>query len=205
MTTHAPSPVAAAPTDLLIGGDWRRGADDRRFDVLDPADGCAIASVAAATAADGLAAVDAAAAAGPGWAARPPRERAEHLRRAFDLMTARREEIAALIVSEMGKPLAEARVEADYAAEFLRWFSEEAVRADGAYGPAPGGAHRILVLRQPVGVAVLLTARQFPGPMATRKIAPALAAGCTVVLKPAAETPLTALAVARILDEAGVP
>src|ERR671935_291795 len=205
MTTHPASALAAAPTELLIGGDWRPGADDRRFDVLGPADGCVIASVAAATAADGLAAVDAAAAAGPAWAARPPRERAEHLRRAFDLMTARREEIAALIVSEMGKPLAEARVEADYAAEFLRWFSEEAVRADGAYGPAPGGGHRILVLQQPVGVAVLVTPWNFPAAMATRKIGPALAAGCTVVLKPASETPLSALAVADLLEQAGAP
>jgi succinate-semialdehyde dehydrogenase / glutarate-semialdehyde dehydrogenase len=205
MTAHAPSPLAGAPTDLFVGGDWRPGADARRFDVLDPADGSVIASVAAATAADGLAAVDAAAAAGPDWAARPPRERAEHLRRAFDLMTARREEIAALIVSEMGKPLAEARVEADYAAEFLRWFSEEAVRADGAYGPAPSGAHRILVLQQPVGVAVLVTPWNFPAAMATRKIGPALAAGCTVVLKPAEETPLTTLAIAAILEAAGVP
>jgi succinate-semialdehyde dehydrogenase/glutarate-semialdehyde dehydrogenase len=205
MTINAPSALSAAPTDLFIGGSWQAAAEGRRFDVVDPANGSAIASVAAATAADGLAAVDAAAVAGPDWAARPPRERAEHLRRAFDLMTARRDQIAALIVSEMGKPLTEAYVEADYAAEFLRWFSEEAVRANGTYGPAPGGANRILVLQQPVGVAVLVTPWNFPAAMATRKIAPALAAGCTVVLKPAEETPLTALAIAAVLEEAGVP
>jgi succinate-semialdehyde dehydrogenase/glutarate-semialdehyde dehydrogenase len=208
MTTHAPAAGSAppsAPTELLIGGTWRAGGDGGRFAVLDPADGSVIASVAAATPDDARAAVDAAATAGPGWAATPPRERAEVLRRAFDLMSAAAEELAGLIVAEMGKPLAEARVEAAYAAEFLRWFSEEAVRADGAYGPAPNGAHRILVLQQPIGVAVLVTPWNFPAAMATRKIGPALAAGCTVVLKPAEETPLTALRIAGILEEAGVP
>ncbi len=191
--------------EVLVGGAWRPGAGERRFDVLDPADGSVIASVAAATEADGLAAVEAAHAAGPEWAARAPRERAEILRRAFDLMTARLDEVAELIVREMGKPLAEARGEAAYAAEFLRWFSEEAVRANGDYAIAPGGANRMLVMHQPVGVAVLVTPWNFPAAMATRKLGPALAAGCTTVLKPAQETPLTALAIVRALEEAGVP
>jgi succinate-semialdehyde dehydrogenase / glutarate-semialdehyde dehydrogenase len=191
--------------EVLVGGAWRPGAGERRFAVLDPADGSVIASVAAATEADGLAAVEAAHAAGPEWAARAPRERAEILRRAFDLMTARLDEVAELIVREMGKPLAEARGEAAYAAEFLRWFSEEAVRANGDYAIAPGGANRMLVMHQPVGVAVLVTPWNFPAAMATRKLGPALAAGCTTVLKPAQETPLTALAIVRALEEAGVP
>jgi succinate-semialdehyde dehydrogenase/glutarate-semialdehyde dehydrogenase len=173
--------------------------------VIDPADEGLIATVAAATPADGIAAVDAAAGAAAGWARRAPRERAEILRRAFELMTAREDDVAALIVREMGKPLAEARVEAAYAAEFLRWFSEEAVRADGSYGVSPGGSNRVLVMHQPVGVALLVTPWNFPAAMATRKIGPALAAGCTVVLKPAEETPLTALLVAALLVEAGVP
>jgi succinate-semialdehyde dehydrogenase/glutarate-semialdehyde dehydrogenase len=177
----------------------------RRFAVLDPADGSIVDSLESAGPADGTAAVDAAAAAAGDWAARAPRERAEILRHAFDLMTARTDEIAHLIVREMGKPLAEARGEAAYAAEFLRWFSEEAVRANGEFAIAPGGANRILVAHAPVGIALLITPWNFPAAMATRKLGPALAAGCTVVLKPAQETPLTALAVARLLEEAGVP
>ena len=154
---------------------------------------------------DGIAAVDAAEAAAADWAARAPRERAEILRRAFDLMTARTDEVAHLIVREMGKPLPEARGETAYAAEFLRWFSEEAVRANGEFAIAPGGANRMLVAHAPVGIALLITPWNFPAAMATRKLGPALAAGCTVVLKPAQETPLTALAIVRLLEEAGVP
>ena len=177
----------------------------RSFPVLDPADGSVIDSVESAEPEDGIAAVDAAADAAEDWAARAPRERAEILRRAFDLMIAQRDEIARLIVREMGKPLAEARGEAAYAAEFLRWFSEEAVRASGDYAIAPGGANRMLVAHAPIGIALLITPWNFPAAMATRKIGPALAAGCTVVLKPAEETPLTALAIVALLEEAGVP
>jgi succinate-semialdehyde dehydrogenase / glutarate-semialdehyde dehydrogenase len=184
-------------TELLVG--------ERRFDVLDPSDGSVITSLPSASVADGIAAVDAAHAAAPDWAARAPRERAELLRKGYDLMTARLDEIAESIVREMGKPFVEARGEAVYAAEFFRWFSEEAVRASGDYSIAPGGAHRILVLNQPIGVSVLVTPWNFPAAMATRKIGPALAAGCTVILKPAAETPLTSLLICSMLSEAGVP
>ena len=192
-------------TELLIGGTWRPAADGARIDVLDPATGEAIGSVADASPDEARAAVDAAAAAAPAWAATAPRVRAELLRRAFELMRARQEEVAATITAEMGKPLAEARGEAAYAAEFLRWFSEEAVRAEGEYAIAPGGAARILVLPQPVGISVLVTPWNFPAAMATRKLGPALAAGCTAIVKPATETPLTTLLIARILEEAGVP
>jgi succinate-semialdehyde dehydrogenase/glutarate-semialdehyde dehydrogenase len=177
----------------------------RRFPVLDPADGSVIDSLESAGPDDAIAAVDAAADAAEDWASRAPRERAEILRRAFELMTERNEEIARLIVREMGKPLAEARGEASYAAEFLRWFSEEAVRANGDFAVAPAGTNRMLVSHAPIGISLLITPWNFPAAMATRKIGPALAAGCTVVLKPAEETPLTALAIAGLLTEAGVP
>ena len=193
------------PTDLLVGDRWRPADGGGRIPVLDPADGSVVAEVADAGVPDGLAAVDAAAAAAPSWARAAPRERAEVLRRAFELMRAAREEIAHAITREMGKPLAEARGEAAYAAEFLRWFSEEAARAGGEYGRSPAGDARMLVLHQPVGVSVLVTPWNFPAAMATRKIGPALAAGCTVVLKPAKETPLTSLLVAELLRQAGVP
>jgi succinate-semialdehyde dehydrogenase/glutarate-semialdehyde dehydrogenase len=192
-------------TELSIDGTWRPAADGARFAVHDPATGDELARVADATPADGVAAVAAAHAAQPAWAATPPRQRAEVLRRAFELLLARAEELARLIVRENGKPLAEARGEITYAAEFLRWFSEEAVRLDGRLATAPGGGNRMLVLRQPIGVALLVTPWNFPAAMATRKIGPALAAGCTVVLKPATETPLTALAVAALLAQAGTP
>ncbi|BEP13096.1 NAD-dependent succinate-semialdehyde dehydrogenase [Acidothermaceae bacterium B102] len=192
-------------TDLFIGGKWLPAQGDGRFDVVDPATGDVIASVADGTVADGLAAVDAADAAASGWALTPPRVRAETLRRAFELMTARADDLARLISLENGKALPDARGEVAYAAEFFRWYAEEAVRAAGSVMTAPSGANRILVLQQPVGICVLVTPWNFPAAMATRKIGPALAAGCTVVLKPASDTPLTALAMAAILDEAGVP
>jgi succinate-semialdehyde dehydrogenase/glutarate-semialdehyde dehydrogenase len=157
------------------------------------------------TAEDALDAVSAAYQALPGWAGTPPRERAECLRRAFQIMTGRADALARLMVLENGKTLRDAQAEAVYAAEFFRWYAEEAVRLDGALSTAPSGANRILVQLQPVGVSVLVTPWNFPAAMATRKIGPALAAGCTVVLKPAEDTPLTALAVAAILAEAGVP
>jgi len=192
-------------TDLYIGGRWRSSSDGSTFDVLDPSDGSTLASVANGTVPDALACVDAAHSAGEAWGAKPPRERAEILRRAFELMTQRVDEIATLIVRENGKPLTDARSETTYAAEFFRWYSEEAVRLTGSVSIAPSGANRIVVLRQPVGVSVLVTPWNFPAAMATRKIGPALAAGCACILKPASDTPLTALLMASILDEAGVP
>ena len=192
-------------TDLLIGGTWRPAVGGERIDVLDPATGEPIAAVADASPEEARAAVDAAAEAAPGWAATPPRERAEVLRRAFELMREREEEVAATITAEMGKPLAEARGEAAYAAEFLRWFAEEAVRAEGEYAIAPSGAARVLVLPQPVGISVLITPWNFPAAMATRKLGPALAAGCTAIVKPATETPLTTLLIAGMLEQAGAP
>jgi succinate-semialdehyde dehydrogenase/glutarate-semialdehyde dehydrogenase len=193
-----------APTRLLIGGQWLPGQQGA-LQVFDPATEEPIAEVADAGTRDALEAVDAAAAALPGWAARPPRERGECLRRAWALMTERAEALARLMVLENGKALPDARGEITYAAEFFRWYAEEAVRNEGGLSVAPSGANRILVQHQPVGVSVLITPWNFPAAMATRKIGPALAAGCTVVLKPAKETPLTALAVAGILAEAGVP
>ena len=205
MTTVLRAEAIGAPTQLLIAGEWVDASDHQTFDVDDPATGDVIASVASASVEDGLAAVNAAATALPGWAATPPRQRAELLRRTFELMTARAEDFARLIVRENGKALTDARGEVAYAAEFFRWYAEEAVRADGHVQTAPGGANRILVLRQPIGVSILITPWNFPAAMATRKIGPALAAGCTVVLKPASDTPLTALAMGALLTEAGVP
>ncbi|HEY2674143.1 MAG TPA: NAD-dependent succinate-semialdehyde dehydrogenase [Rugosimonospora sp.] len=192
-------------TDLFIGGTWVPAASGERFDVLDPATGGTIARVADGGVDDAIAAVSAADKAAAGWAATPPRDRSETLRRAFELMTDRAEDLATLISQENGKALVDARGEVAYAAEFFRWYAEEAVRANGSVATAPSGANRILVVRQPVGICVLVTPWNFPAAMATRKIGPALAAGCTVVLKPASDTPLTALAMAAILAEAGVP
>ncbi|MGV9797069.1 NAD-dependent succinate-semialdehyde dehydrogenase [Mycobacterium sp. NPDC003449] len=175
------------------------------FEVHDPATGRVIAEVPDATVADAGSAVDAAYRAFGAWAAMAPRRRSEILRRAYDLMLADTDRLTGLICAENGKSQADARAEVGYAAEFFRWFAEEAVRTDGGYGLSPAGDTRTLVTHKPVGVAALVTPWNFPAAMATRKIAPALAAGCTVVLKPAAETPLTALAVAEILAEAGVP
>jgi succinate-semialdehyde dehydrogenase/glutarate-semialdehyde dehydrogenase len=192
------------PTGLLIGGEWADGSAGT-LPVIDPATEEAFTEVADATPEDALDAVDAAHQALPGWAATPPRQRAECLRKAWELMTDRAESIARLMVLENGKALRDARGEVTYAAEFFRWYAEEAVRIDGGIYTAPAGTNRIMVLRQPVGVSVLVTPWNFPAAMATRKIGPALAAGCTIVLKPAKETPLCALAVAGILREAGVP
>ena len=185
--------------------DGRGLGTDSTFDVYDPATQEVIAEVSDGSAAEATDAVTAAHSAFRDWAATPARVRAEMLRRAFDLMIADTDRLAALICIENGKPQADARAEVAYAAEFFRWFSEEAVRTDGAYGVSPGGGTRTIVTHRPVGVAALVTPWNFPAAMATRKIAPALAAGCTVVLKPAAETPLTALAIAKLLAAAGVP
>jgi succinate-semialdehyde dehydrogenase/glutarate-semialdehyde dehydrogenase len=192
-------------TDLYIDGKAVPASDGGRFDVQDPATGEIITSVADGTVEDAMAAVDAADRAAESWAATAPRERAEILREAFELMTERSEEIARLISLENGKALADARGEVAYAAEFFRWYSEEAVRGVGAVTTAPSGANRIVVLHRPVGICVLVTPWNFPAAMATRKIGPALAAGCTVILKPASDTPLTALAMAEVLADAGVP
>ena len=191
------------PTGLLIGGEWAKG--NGTFPVLDPATEEPLAEVADGTVSDALDAVSAAHAALPGWAATPPRQRAEVLRKAFELMTERREQFARLMSAENGKSLRDARGEGAYAAEFFRWYAEEAVRIEGTLMRAPSGANRILTLREPIGVSVLVTPWNFPAAMATRKIGPALAAGCPVVLKPAGETPLTALAIAALLSEAGAP
>jgi succinate-semialdehyde dehydrogenase/glutarate-semialdehyde dehydrogenase len=192
-------------TDLYIDGKAVPASDKGRFDVLDPATGTVITTVADGTVDDAIAAVDAAEQAAAAWAATSPRERSEVLRRAFELMTAQSEELARLVTLENGKALPDARGEVAYAAEFFRWYAEEAVRASGELVTAPSGANKILVLQQPVGICVLVTPWNFPAAMATRKIGPALAAGCTMVLKPASDTPLTALAMARMLEEAGVP
>jgi succinate-semialdehyde dehydrogenase/glutarate-semialdehyde dehydrogenase len=191
------------PTGLFIDGEWT--TNGRTLPVTNPATEDTLVEITDGTPDDALAAVAAAHRALPGWAATPPRERAECLRKAWALMIERSEAIARLMVLENGKALRDARGEVIYAAEFFRWYAEEAVRIDGAVTTAPSGANRIMVVRQPVGVSVLVTPWNFPAAMATRKIGPALAAGCTVVLKPAKETPLCAFAVADILREAGVP
>nr|WP_314260762.1 NAD-dependent succinate-semialdehyde dehydrogenase [uncultured Devosia sp.] len=193
------------PSDLWIDGQWRPGATGQRIDVIDPSTGKVITAVADATVEDAMAAVTAAQKAAPGWAGTAPRERGEILRRCFELMIERRDMLAELISLENGKSLSDARGEVTYAAEFFRWFSEEAVRLNGDIYTAPSGANKIVVEHQPIGIAVLVTPWNFPAAMATRKIAPALAAGCTVVLKPATETPLTAFVLADIYREAGVP
>jgi succinate-semialdehyde dehydrogenase/glutarate-semialdehyde dehydrogenase len=197
--------VNAVPTGLFIGGQWRPAATGATFAVEDPSTGRVLTEVADATSADALQALDAATKAQPGWAAVAPRERSEILRRAYDLLLERQEDLALLMTLEMGKPLAEARGEIAYAAEFFRWFSEEAVRIDGGYAVAPNGQGRILVMRQPVGPCLLITPWNFPMAMGTRKIGPAVAAGCTMVVKPAEQTPLSMLGLAGILQEAGLP
>ena len=193
------------PTDLFIGGRWRGSSNGETFPVHDPATGEVIAEVANGTVDDGLAAVEAADAAMQGWKTTPPRERAEILRRAWQLMTDNADALAELIVREMGKAMPDAKGEIAYAAEFFRWYSEEAVRNQGMVVEGPAGDKRILVINQPIGVSLLITPWNFPAAMATRKIGPALAAGCTVILKPASDTPLTSLAIAALLADAGVP
>src|SRR5690625_203053 len=193
------------PADLFVGGQWRGSDDGGRFAVIDPADGQEIAQVANGTVAAATWRVDAAEAAAAGWAATAPRERASILLRAFNLMIEREQQLAELIVRENGKAMPDALGEVRYAAEFFRWYAEEAVRVSGEIMTAPSGQNRIMVIHQPMGISLLITPWNFPAAMATRKIGPALAAGCTVILKPASETPLTALAVGAILAEAGVP
>jgi len=195
----------AVPTGLFVGGSWRPASSGAKLAVDDPSTGKTLVEVADATPDDGRAALDAAVAAQPGFAAMPPRERGEILRRAFDLIMSRIDDLALLMTLEMGKPIAESKGEITYAAEFFRWFAEEAVRIDGQYAVAPNGASRFLVMRQPVGVCLLVTPWNFPMAMGTRKIGPAVAAGCTMVIKPAQQTPLSMHALAAILAEAGLP
>jgi succinate-semialdehyde dehydrogenase/glutarate-semialdehyde dehydrogenase len=197
--------LAKVPTGLFIGGEWQGAEGGGRLPVFDPATGDVLVEIADAAPADGLRALDAASAAAAGWAATPPRERGEILRAAFDLLQERREEFALLMTLEMGKPLAEANGEVTYGGEFLRWFGEEAVRITGRYGSNPEGTGTIVVSQRPVGPSFLITPWNFPLAMATRKIAPALAAGCTVVIKPAELTPLTTLYFAQLLADAGLP
>jgi len=197
--------LANVPTDLWIGGKWKKASDGGRFDVIDPATEKVIASVASATVDDAKAAVDAAQEAFPAWAAKKPRERAEILRKAYDVIMRDAERFARLITLENGKALSDSRGEIAYAAEFFRWYAEEAVRNIGQISIAPASGARIVAQHKPAGIAVLVTPWNFPAAMATRKIGPALAAGCPVVLKPASDTPLTMLALMPALEEAGVP
>lgn len=199
------SALPDVPTQLFIGGSWRDASGGGTFAVENPADGSTLVEVADGTVEDGKAAIDAAVAAQPGWATVPPRDRGEILRTAFETVTARADELATIMTLEMGKPLSESKAEITYGAEFLRWFSEEAVRVAGRYSVAPNGATRLLTLKQPVGPCLMITPWNFPLAMGTRKIGPAIAAGCTMVVKPAGLTPLTMLWLARVLEESGVP
>lgn len=205
ITTQESDVVRSAPTDLLIGGDWRPAPGGARFSVEDPSTGETIAEVADAGPEDAVAALAAAHDAAAAWAGTAPRARGEILRRAYELLTARVEELALLMTLEMGKPLDHSRAEVRYAAEFFRWFSEEAVRIRGDYLVAPDGNGRILTMRQPVGPCLFVTPWNFPMAMGTRKIGPAIAAGCTMVVKPASLTPLSMLALGRVLEECGLP
>jgi succinate-semialdehyde dehydrogenase/glutarate-semialdehyde dehydrogenase len=203
--TQEKTAVDAVPTQLFIGGEWRDASGGDTLDVEDPSTGEAIASVADATPDDAKAALDAACAVQDEWAVHPPRERGEILRRAFEAMTANADDLALVMTLEMGKPLAESKAEITYAAEFLRWFSEEAVRIEGRFGTAPNGAGRLITMKQPVGPCYAITPWNFPAAMGTRKIGPAIAAGCTMVIKPAQQTPLSMLALAKIFEDAGLP
>lgn len=209
MTTQTASAeqtlLDSIPTGLFIGGEWTDASSGATFDVKDPSTGDVIRSIADATPEDGIRALDAAVAAQDEWAATAPRVRSEILRRAFDLVQEHKEDLALLMTLEMGKPLAEARGEVVYGGEFLRWFSEEAVRISGRYGINPEGTGHMVVSQRPVGPSFFVTPWNFPFAMATRKIAPALAAGCTVVIKPPALTPLTTLFFTKLLEEAGLP
>jgi succinate-semialdehyde dehydrogenase/glutarate-semialdehyde dehydrogenase len=195
----------AVPKQLLIGGEWRDATGGATFEVEDPATGKALVSIADATSDDARAALDAAAAAQAGWAATAPNERSEILHRAFLALGERADELALLMTLEMGKAISESKGELAYAAEFFRWFSGEALRLDGYYKTSGNGASRVLVMRQPVGPCYFITPWNFPNAMGTRKIGPAIAAGCTMVVKPAQQTPLSMLALAKVLEDCGLP
>jgi succinate-semialdehyde dehydrogenase / glutarate-semialdehyde dehydrogenase len=203
--TQEQSIVDRVPRGLFIGGEWRDSSSGQTLDVEDPSTGESIASIADATPDDAKAALDACCAVQEEWAAHPPRERGEILRRAWEKMTERADELAVLMTLEMGKPVAESKAEITYAGEFFRWFAEEAVRIEGRFGTAPNGVGRLITMKQPVGPCYAITPWNFPTAMGTRKIGPAVAAGCTMVIKPAQQTPLSMLALAQILEEAGLP
>jgi succinate-semialdehyde dehydrogenase/glutarate-semialdehyde dehydrogenase len=193
------------PKGIYIDGKWKDASDGKTLDVIDPATGKVLATIADASAEDGMAAMDSADRAQAEWAKTAPRYRAELLRAAFEKVAAMADDFALLMSLEMGKPVAEAKGEVAYGNEFIRWFSEEAVRVTGRYGTAPDGKNRIMVLKRPVGPSLFITPWNFPLAMATRKIGPAIAAGCTMILKPAALTPLTSLLFAKVLEEVGLP
>ena len=195
----------ATPKQLFIGGSWQDAAKGKTFAVEDPATGQTLVEVADGDAGDALTALAAATEAQPSWAETPPRQRGEILRSTYETLIARADDLAVLMTMEMGKPVPDSRAEIVYAAEFFRWFSEEAVRIDGRYTVEPNGRGRLLVMRQPVGPCLFITPWNFPMAMATRKLGPAIAAGCTMVIKPAGLTPLSTLALTQILAEAGLP
>jgi succinate-semialdehyde dehydrogenase/glutarate-semialdehyde dehydrogenase len=197
--------VDSVPAQLFIGGEWRDASGGAVLEVEDPSTGEAIGAVADATAEDAAAALDACVGVREQWAAHPPRERGEILRRAWEVLTERADDLALLMTLEMGKPLAESKAEIAYAGEFFRWFAEEAVRIEGRYATAPNGAGRLITLQQPVGPCYAITPWNFPMAMGTRKIGPAIAAGCTMVIKPAQQTPFSMLALAQILEQVGLP
>ncbi|KAA0024834.1 NAD-dependent succinate-semialdehyde dehydrogenase [Antrihabitans cavernicola] len=203
--TAASDLIATLPTDLWLGGKQTPASSGTRFAVLNPATGAELTTVADASAQDGIAALDLAASAQSSWAATPSRERGEILRRAFELLHERADDFALLMTLEMGKSLQESRGEVNYGGEFLRWFSEEAVRIGGRFTQAPAGNGRILVTKEPVGPVLAITPWNFPLAMGTRKIGPALAAGCTVIVKPAEDTPLTMLLLGQVFADAGLP
>ena len=205
MAINQKSLVESVPKGLFIGGRWREASDGATLAVEDPSSGSTLTRVADATVADGKAALDAAVAAQAGWAATAPRDRGEILRAAFERITERADEFAMLMTLEMGKTLLESRGEVTYGAEFFRWFSEEAVRIHGRWSTAPNGATRLLTMKKPVGPTLMITPWNFPLAMGTRKIGPAIAAGCTMVVKPASQTPLTMLALAELLHDCGLP
>ncbi len=203
--TQERTAIDAVPTQLFIGGEWRDASGGKTLDIEDPSTGETLTAVADATPEDAKAALDACCAVQDEWGRHPPRERAEILRRSFEAMMDNVEDLALVMTLEMGKPLAEARGEVAYAADYLRWFSEEAVRIDGQFQVTPDGKGRMLTMKQPVGPCYAITPWNFPAAMGARKIGPALAAGCTMVMKPAQQTPLTMLTLARIFQEAGLP
>jgi succinate-semialdehyde dehydrogenase/glutarate-semialdehyde dehydrogenase len=202
---HSEQLIKSVATDLYINGEWLPASDHQRFDIFDPATEQVIASVASASADDAIAAVDAAESASAGWAGTAPRQRAEILHKAYELMHERQSDFATLMSREEGKTFAEALGEMAYATGYLRWYAEETTHITGSFSRAPGGINNIVVQKHPVGICLLITPWNFPAAMAVRKIAPALAAGCTAIFKPASETPLTALMMASLFEEAGVP
>jgi succinate-semialdehyde dehydrogenase / glutarate-semialdehyde dehydrogenase len=197
--------LEAAPHQLFIGGEWRDATGGKTLDIEDPSTQETLCSVADGTPADATAALDAACAAQAEWATTPPRDRSEILQRTYELMNERVDDLALLMTLEMGKPLAESKSEIAYASEFIRWFAEQAVRIDGRFSMNPNGSGRLLTMKQPIGPCLLITPWNFPTAMGTRKIGPAVAAGCTMVVKPAQQTPLSMLALAKLMTEAGLP